>query len=85
MSEVDSDTYKFTAMCPPGKIKYFFTINKMPAFARNHEKKTKKFPKIIRNIVVYDEVKNFKISKFNTCIVEQGQSLDQHYMSLLKE
>lgn len=52
-------------MCPPGKIKYFFTIDKIAVFAKDHPKSVRKFPKLIPNIEMYDEVKTYNISRFN--------------------
>ena len=47
--------YKYTCMCPPGKVKYFFTSNKFSYFARDH--KIEKEALKVNNIKVFDEVK----------------------------
>lgn len=72
-------------MWPPGKIKYFFTIDKIAVFAKDHPKSIRKFPKLIPNIEMYDETKTYHISRFNYKIIDQGQILNDWYMPLLKE
>ena len=71
-------------MCPPGKVVYFFTIDKIATFAKDHMKQTHKIPKSVEHVEQYDEIKNYKIHKFNFRVVEQGTVLDEHYFSLLK-
>ena len=72
----DDMTYSYTAMCPPGEIKYFFTINKIAAYAHDHEKLILKNPQTLKNIEVYNEKKTFKITRFNTRVILQGQVLN---------
>ena len=85
MRWIKGETYTYTTMCPPGKIKYFFTIDKIAVFAKDHPKSVRKFPKQIQNIEMYDEVKTYNISRFNYRICEQGQILDDWYIPLLPE
>ena len=85
MKWIKGETYTYTTMCPPGKIKYFFTIDKIAVFAKDHPKLIRKFPKQIQNIEMYDEMKTYNISRFNYRIWEQGQVLNDWYMPLLKE
>jgi hypothetical protein len=80
----EDGSYSYTTMCPPGKVFYFFTIDKIATFAKDHLKQTHKIPKYVENVEQYDEIKNYKISKFNFIVVQQGKVLDEHYFSLLK-
>lgn len=84
MISEDEKVFSYTTMWPPGLIKYFFTVNKIPVTARDHDKYIVRRPSKIENIVVFDEVKTFRISKFNTRMMSQGQVLDEFYNSLLK-
>lgn len=79
------EVYTYTTMVPPGKIKYFFTADKIAVYANSHPKAIRKVHKIIPDIEMYDEVKTYRISRFNYRIVEQSEVLNDCYMSLLKE
>ena len=68
--------YSYTTMCPPGKIKYFFTIDKYAVFARDHPHTGKKKLKIISDIEMYDEIRTYKLPVFNFRICDQGEVLD---------
>ena len=48
MEYVDDETYSYTTMCPPGEIKYFFTIDKIAAYAHDHDKLIFKTPHSIK-------------------------------------
>ena len=85
MRWIKGETYTYTTMWPPGKIKYFFTIDKIAVFAKDHPRSVRKFPKQISNIEMYDEVKTYHISRFNYRIWEQSQVLDEWYIPLQKE
>ena len=78
-------TYSYTTMWPPGRVLYFFTVNKIVVNAKDHLRIKQKFTKFIENIEHYDEVKNYKISKFHYRVVSQSMVLDENYFSLLKE
>lgn len=84
MEYVDENTYEYTAMWPPGKITYFFTIDKIAAYAKDHEKFVLAEPRTISKIKVFDETKTFKITRFNTRLIQQGEVLNSYYMSNLK-
>lgn len=76
--------YVYTTMCPPGKIKYFFTIDKYAVFARDHPHTGKKKLQEIKDIQMYDEVRTYKLPVFNMRYCDQGEVLNDCYMSLLK-
>lgn len=79
--EVNSDgNYAYTTMCPPGRVRYFFTIDKIATFARDHKKEFHKIPKLIHGIEQYDEIKSYAITKFNCRIVTQSEVLDEFYI-----
>lgn len=79
------EVYSYTTMCPPGKIKYFFSIDKNAVVARDHPHTGKKLPRVIDSIQMYDEKRTYKLPLFNYRIWEQGEVLNDWYMSLLKE
>ena len=79
------DVYSYTTMWPPGKVKYFFSADKTAVYANSHPKSIRKVPRVIPDIEMYDEVKTYRISRFNYRIVEQKQVLNDWYMTLLKE
>lgn len=71
-------------MCPPGKVTYFFTIDKIATYAKDHLKFAIKVPQIVTEVEQYDEIKSYRMTKFNYKIVEQNAVLDEEYKSLLK-
>lgn len=71
------EVYTYTTMCPPGKIKYFFTIDKNAVVARDHPHTGKKMPKLIENIEMYDEIKSYSLPVFNYRIVDQNEVLNE--------
>ena len=77
-------TYRYTTMCPPGKVSFFFTIDKIATYAKDYPKETLNIPKIIHNIEQYDEIKSYKITKMNFVMVEQGIVLNEFYETQLK-
>lgn len=76
--------YKYTTMLPPGKVLYFFTLNKLVVHATDHSKLTQKYTQTISNIEHYDEIKTYKIAKFHYLLQPQGKVLDENYKSKLK-
>ena len=85
MTQDFDGNYKYTTMCPPGKLRYFFSIDKIAALAKDHPRQYFKIPKTIENIEQYDEVKNYRMAKINFRMVEQREVLDGNYSSLLKK
>ncbi|CAI2379577.1 unnamed protein product [Moneuplotes crassus] len=81
ISEPDG-TYSYRTMCPPGKIDYFFTMDKIATSAKDHFRRKLKVPKMIYDIVQYDEIKTYRLAKINYCIVEQGEVLDKDYLPI---
>lgn len=79
------EVYTYTTMCPPGKIKYFFTIDKNAVVARDHLHTGKKMAKLIENIDMYDEIKSYSLPVFNYRIIEQKNVLNDCYMAIPKE
>lgn len=65
-------------MCPPGKIRYFFTLDKIAVQAKDHLKTLEKVtnPVLIKGIEMYDEVKDYKIKRFNYKLIEQSEVLN---------
>lgn len=76
MRSSKGEVYTYTTMVPPGKIKYFFTIDKNAVIARDHLHTNKKPVRVIENIEMYDEVRTYKMPMFNYRVVEQGQVLN---------
>ena len=77
-------SYSYTTMWPPGKVAYFFTVDKIVTYASDHPKMGCKFGKIVENIEHYDEIKSYKLLKFHYRILTQGQVLNDLYKSCLK-
>jgi hypothetical protein len=67
------------------KYRYFFTIDKSAVIARDHSHTAKKNPRWIKNIEMYDEMRDYTLPIFNYRIWEQGQVLDNWYIPLLSE
>lgn len=85
MEQEKDGTYSYTTMCPPGKVMFFFTIDKIATFAKDYPKETLNTPKLLYNIEQYDEIKSYKITKMNFRIVSQGTVLNEYYMSQLEK
>lgn len=79
----EEGVYTYTTMCPPGEVFYFFTIDKIATYAKDHSKVNLSYSKIITHVEQYDEIKSYKIHKFNLRIVSQEKVLDENYNSLL--
>ena len=75
--------FKYITMCPPGKIKYFFTSNKEVQIAKDHHKEPPGVPRIIKDIKFDNEVVSLKVSSFNSRFISQSQVLNQKYHSML--
>ena len=76
--------YTYKTMCPPGKVWFFFTIDKIATYAKDYPKEILNVPRIIHNVEQYDEIKSYKITKMNFVIVEQGIVLNDQYETQLK-
>ena len=84
MEEQKDGSYRYTTMCPPGKVIYFFTLDKVSTFARDHLRQSNKIAKYIEDVEQYDEIKNYRVYKFNYRITHQKAVLDESYSSQLK-
>lgn len=74
---------KYITMCPPGKIKYFFTTNNEVQVAKDHQREQISVPTVFQDIKFDDKIVSLKVSSLNSRFIPQSQVLNQKYHSML--
>ena len=76
-------SWKYITMCPPGKIKYFFTSNNEVQVAKDHHREPISIPTIFKDIKFENNIISLKVNWFNSKFIPQSQVLNQKYHSML--